>query len=87
MAGRKIPQAAAPRRTMHNQFRWMTTGQNLNVCVLSPLSCLDYIDLTACEVDASNMDGGTLPFQNADMPDNGFPVQASGQIALMPVEA
>ncbi|CAE7235074.1 MYO2 [Symbiodinium natans] len=25
------------------------------------------------EVDASNMEGGMLPFQNADMPNNGFP--------------
>eukprot|EP00929_Paragymnodinium_shiwhaense_P025618 TRINITY_DN15447_c0_g1_i1.p1 TRINITY_DN15447_c0_g1~~TRINITY_DN15447_c0_g1_i1.p1 ORF type:complete len:1423 (-),score=349.76 TRINITY_DN15447_c0_g1_i1:57-4325(-) len=25
------------------------------------------------EVDASSMDGGTLPFQNKNMPDNGFP--------------
>ncbi|CAJ1395531.1 unnamed protein product [Effrenium voratum] len=29
------------------------------------------------QVDASNMDGGTLPFQNADMPDNGFPDMTS----------
>ena len=29
------------------------------------------------EVDASNMDGGMLPFQNADMPENGFPDMTS----------
>ena len=29
------------------------------------------------EVDASNMDGGMLPFQNADMPEKGFPDMTS----------
>ena len=31
-------------------------------------------NLFRSQVDASNMEGGMLPFQNADMPNNGFPV-------------
>ncbi|CAE6951631.1 MYO2 [Symbiodinium sp. CCMP2456] len=34
------------------------------------------------EVDASNMEGGMLPFQNADMPNNGFPVGPSLRFVL-----